>query len=102
MTAFYLPDNCPAKLRRVIERHEGKRHRIAKELGVNVWWIQAYIKNWHEPSNPETRRKMFLPTRAARKPDYRPNHHNWWRHLPPKDRDTIIRSAYDRAGRPND
>jgi hypothetical protein len=99
--SYYLPDNCPKKLRRVIKKHEGKRHPIARELDVNVYWVQRYIKDWKEPNNPETRRKMFLPTRKPRQPDHRPEHVNWWRHLKPRQRDTIIRTAYDQANRPN-
>jgi len=96
MTAYYLPDNCPKKLRRMIEKHNGSRHKVAKELNVNVYWIQTYIKQWREPTNPETRAKMFLPKtqRAQRRPDYRQEHINWWRHLDKAQREKIIKKAY--------
>lgn len=103
MNAIYLPDNCPPRLRRVIEKHGGRRHRITRELGVNVYWIQAYIKHWKEPSNPDTRARMYLPKtqRKPRQPKHRPEHINWWRHLDPLERDKIIRGAYyDHATNP--
>lgn len=98
---LYLPDNCPAKLRAVIKEHEGKRHKIARALGVNVYWVQTYIKDWKEPSNPETRKKMYLPkTRRTRKPqatrETPPAHIQWWRRLDKSERNDIVHSAWER------
>lgn len=90
-----LPNNCPAQLRAVIEKHDYKRWRIAKELGVNVGHIQNYIAQGIEPRRRDLREKMFLSTK--RRANFRPPHWNWWRHLPPEQRDNIIRSAYERA-----
>jgi len=89
-----LPTNCPASLRAVIEKHNYKRWRIAKELDVNVGHVQNYITEGIEPKRKDLREKMFFPTK--RRADYRPPHWNWWRHLTPKERDALIKEAYDR------
>ena len=85
----------PAKLRSIVARHHGRYHRIAHELGVNVGHVYNLLRKGREPKRQDIRKKMFLPkTRKPRKPDFRPEHINWWRHLDKSQRDSIIKRAY--------
>ena len=94
-----LPPTCPRKLRRVIEKHKGKRHKIANELKINVGHIQNYMTSGLEPTRTDLRAKMFLP-KTRRKPKsapYRTKYMNWWRHLDKEARAIFIKSAFEKA-----
>ena len=93
-------NTTPRKLATVIKTHNGKYHRIAKTLGVNVYWVYRYIKHGQEPSNLTIRAKMFLPKK--RKPHTGrsgfaklPAHVQWWRKLPKDQRNEWVKSAYN-------
>lgn len=85
------------RLQAVINRNQGRYHRIAAELGVNVFWVYQYIKHGREPRNPEIRRKMRLPkprrTQASGKAKL-PEHERWWRKLDKAARDEIKRQLW--------
>lgn len=89
----------PRKLNTVIKRNNGKYHRIAAELGVNVFWVHAYITKNKEPRNPDIRKRMHLPplrkprTAGGQKTEL-PNHIHWWRSLPKEIRSDIVRQAW--------
>lgn len=91
----------PRRLQAVIKHNNGKYHRIAAELGVNVFWVHALITKAKEPRNPDIRKRMYLP--PLRKPKSQstsgqkselPNHIHWWRSLPKEVRSNIVRDAW--------
>ena len=97
-----LPQDCPPRLRKVIEKHKYKFHRIAHELRINPGHVHNYITAGIEPQRADIRQKMHLPKskRAKRKADYRPEYMNWWRHLTVKERHEIIKREHERQKTP--
>ncbi|MBI5297966.1 MAG: hypothetical protein HY869_21020 [Chloroflexi bacterium] len=61
------PSNVPNKLVRAYREH-GSFHKLADALGLNVRYVHELLVKGIEPSNPETRVKLFLPRKpkAAR------------------------------------
>ena len=91
----------PPKLKKVIERHNGKYHRIAKELRINVGHIYKYIKYGIEPKRSDLRKKMFLSKskRKPARPKFTPEFINVWRHLDTRQRHQIIKDGLRKLGK---
>lgn len=91
-----LPKRLAAKLRKC----KGNQRELARQLGINVAYINALIKHGKEPANPDIRAALFLP-RKPRKPRVvqsdrapLPEHLQWWRKLNKDIRDKIIQSEH--------
>lgn len=107
----FIHEKTPAKLRTAFRRAKNRRGEgykldiLAKNLGVNIYYLYKLIKNGIEPNDTteklqEVRAKMFLP-RHKRKPHKErkpvlpmPNYLVWWRSLPKEDRAGIIAQAW--------
>ena len=91
----------PPKLQKVIKRHNGKYHRIAKELGVNSGHVYKYLKQGKEPIRRDLREKMFLSKskRKPARPRFTPEFINIWRHLNTTERHQIIKDALRKMGK---
>lgn len=91
-----IPKRLAAKLR----KYKGNQRELARQLQINVGYINALVKHGKEPANPDIRARLFLP-RKPRKPRAErparpplPEHLQWWRKLPKDERDKIILSEH--------
>ena len=95
-----LPKRLAAKLRKC----KGNQRELARQIGINVAYINALIKHGTEPANPEIRAALFLP-RKPRKPRVEksaraplPEHLQWWRKLQKEKRDQYIKDIHYLSG----
>jgi transcriptional regulator with XRE-family HTH domain len=92
----------PRKLARAIKKHNRKQHKIADELGVNVRYVNDWMKRGIEPTSPRIRALMGFP-KIRKKHDGRsgfhqlPEHVQWWRKLEKGERDRWIQQNFQRA-----
>lgn len=103
--------NTPPRLRAAFRRAKNMRGEgykidvLAKQLGVNIYYLFQLIKKGIEPNDTTNklqavRVKMFLP-RKKRRPSKRkqteplPEHLRWWRSLPKESRNEIVMNLHE-------
>jgi len=95
-TPHYYHANTPRKLITQLRKCKWNQRELARQIGINVAYINALVKHGKEPSNPDIRAALFLP-RKPRKPRAPqsarpplPEHLQWWKKLPKEKRDHYI------------
>jgi hypothetical protein len=92
-----LINNPPKKLTDKLKAHKGNQRALARELGINPAYVNAYLKHRKEPANPIIRKKMFLPRKPKKERQERPappEHIKWWRGLKKELKNQIIWSEW--------
>ena len=93
----------PRKLARAIKEHKSQ-HKIARAIGVNVYYVNRFMKYGEEPKNAAIRKQMGFPP-LRKKHDGRskfrdlPAHVKWWRKLCKEKSDEHIKDIYYLVGR---
>lgn len=95
-TPHYYNANAPRKLITRLRKCNWNQRELARQLGINVAYINKLVKHGIEPSNPDIRAALFLP-RKPRKPRVvqsarapLPEHLQWWKKLSKDEKDHYI------------
>jgi hypothetical protein len=99
-----LPLTLPARLRTEARRAKYKFHTLAQRLGVNVRYLYDLIERGVEPTNPEVRKKLFLPRHPRKEkpvPIPLPPAVRWWRRQSKGYRRSIIEAEFEKRKEQN-
>jgi len=89
--------NAPKRLVSRYKKLGCNQLNLAKELGVNDFYVNRLLKDGIEPSNPEIRVRLFLPRKIVKHktgaPKYdRPAWLYWWYRLSKDERHDVMKS----------